>query len=411
MKTVLKWLGIVLGFVVVIAGCLAAYINFRPDPTYDVALPAFTSVSTPESVHRGKILVLSLCAECHRDPVTKQLTGRLMQDLPEQFGTAYSRNITQHPTKGIGAWSDAEIAWLLRTGIHPKTKKYVPAWMVKLPHVSDQDMNAIISFLRSDDPLVVAADVQNRESDASLFAKFLMFVGAFKPYDYPTAAIAHPDTTNSVKYGEYLADNVFACFACHSKDFASNDDMTPTKSAGYYGGGNMMPDYNKVLVPTSNITPDKATGIGAWTEAQFVSTMKHGFRPDGSLLRYPMGRLAHVSDHELSCIYAYLKTIPSISNAVPKPPMPAMSANPSAGEKAYNSYGCVHCHGASGLGFADLQLADKKYSSDSVLTDVILHTTTYYPETAMPAWDGKIKPADLPEIVKHVRDLGKKSGR
>jgi mono/diheme cytochrome c family protein len=411
MKRFLRVLGSALLVLTLVIVGLVLYINYRSEPTYEVNIPTIKVNATSEAKIRGKKLVLSLCAECHRNPETKELTGRRLMDLPEQFGVAYSKNITRHPVEGIGSWSAGEIAWLIRTGIHPKRKTYVPAWMVKLPHISDSDMNAIIAFLQSDDPLVAPSEVKNIESNASFFAKLLTFVGAFKHFDYPTEAKSHPDTTNTVEYGRYMADNVMNCFACHSSDFATNNDFEPRKSEGYCGGGNMMPDFNGVLVPTSNITPDKTTGIGSWTRQEFVTTLSTGFKKDGSILRYPMGRYAHLSETELGCIYDYLRTIPAISKQVPKPPQPQMSANPTEGEKHYYSYGCVHCHGSTGLGYANLQLADKRYPSDSILTDVILHTYKYFPETSMPKWDGKINPNHLPAIIAHVRELGKKSGK
>lgn len=66
-------------------------------------------------------------------------------------GKIYSQNITQDSTYGIGNWTDAELLYLLRTGIK-KDGQYIPPYMAKLTVTSDQDINAIISFLRSDDP-------------------------------------------------------------------------------------------------------------------------------------------------------------------------------------------------------------------------------------------------------------------
>ena len=46
-----------------------------------------------------------LCAGCHLDPVTQKLTGKQMVDAPHEFGRIFSKNITRHPTKGIGGWT------------------------------------------------------------------------------------------------------------------------------------------------------------------------------------------------------------------------------------------------------------------------------------------------------------------
>lgn len=411
MKRILKWVGIVLGVLVLCVVGFLAYVNFSGMPKFDAHVPTITVESTPARLVRGKTLVLTLCAECHRNPITKKLTGYQMLDLPEEFGTAYSKNITKHPTKGIGGWSDGEIIWLLRTGIHPKTGLYVPPWMVKLPNAADEDLYSIVAFLRSDDPLVAAEDVDNIPPKPSFLAKFLVTVGAFKPYPYPTKTIAMPDTTNRVEHGRYLANGVLACYACHSGDFKTMNELEPEKSGDFYAGGNQTMNAARVLVPTPNLTPDKETGIGNWTEEEFVQTMKTGFKKDGRSLSAPMGAYWHLSDYELGSIYQYIKTVPAIK----KPRIPAtevaLSANATNGEKLYNKYGCVSCHATTGLGYGDLQLADKKYPNDSLLADVILHPRTYYPLTTMREWAGHIPDNDLKEIVAHVRTLSKKSGR
>lgn len=393
-----------------IVGCAVIYVYFSDLPSYDVAVREVHVESTPQRIERGKKLASMLCVECHRNPQTQLLTGNEIGDLPTEFGAAYSRNITQHPEKGIGKWSDGEIVWLLRTGINPKTGQYVPPWMPKFLRMSDEDMYSIIAFLRSDDPMVKAADVDNRQSDPSLLAKILCRV-AFKPFEYPQAIIPEPDTNDAVAHGRYLANGVFECYACHSGDFKTMDMLNPEKSGDYYAGGNEMLDVNKVLVPSVNITPDKETGIGSWTQEQFVAALKTGFRPNGKLLRYPMGRFHHLSDKEIEHIYAFLRTVPPIKKQNKEAGVVMASANASAGEKKYIEYGCVRCHGATGLAYANLQLANTKYQEDSVLADVINHPTKYLGEqTNMPTWNGRIADADMKDIVAHVRNLCKKAG-
>jgi mono/diheme cytochrome c family protein len=85
------------------------------------------------------------------------------------------------------------------------------------------------------------------------------------------------------------------------------------------------------VVYARNLTPDKDTGLGAWTEAQFIQTMRTGHRQGtGRVLLPPMPwmNLAHSSDEDLSAIYAYLQSLPPVHNAVPDPkvPAPAISA-------------------------------------------------------------------------------------
>ena len=64
-------------------------------------------------------------------------------DAPKEFGEIYAPNITKDTQYGIGGWTDAEIMYLLRTGIK-RDGSYVPPYMAKLPMLSDEDMASII---------------------------------------------------------------------------------------------------------------------------------------------------------------------------------------------------------------------------------------------------------------------------
>lgn len=410
MKRILKWVGILVLVLLVAVGGFAAYVAINGIPTYDVHVTEFKVEATPERIAHGRQLAELLCVHCHTDPITHNLTGTLLPDLPEEFGIAYSKNITKHPKKGIGAWSDGEIAWLLRTGIHPKTGLFVPPWMPKFPRMSDEDLRSIIAFLRSDDPLVAPQTTENRVSQPTFLAKFLCYV-AFKPLPYPSAPIPTVDTTNKVAYGKYLAVGVLDCWTCHSGDFKKMDMVQPEKSFDFFAGGNEMLDVNRHMVPTTNITSDKRFGIGGWTEEQFKTAMHTGIKPDGTPFRYPMVRMPQLSDNALSSIYAYLMTTPAIAKPRTECPPYTIPTTASAGMKTYYKFSCQRCHGESGLGIADLQLADKKYASDSVLVDVIRHPAKYWPDTYMPEWESHISDQEYADLAGYVRELGKKSGR
>lgn len=408
MKRIFKWVGLVVLVLVVAAGSFAAWIQFRELQVYPIEAPDVTVATSPERVERGRHLALSLCAECHRHPTTRTLSGTQMLDMPEQFGLAFSKNITNHRTKGIGAWKDGELLWLLRTGIHPKTGLYVPPWMPKFVHMSDEDLESIVAWLRSDDPMLEATDQVNTEPSPSWFAKFL-FTVAFAPFDYPKEAIAPPDTNNMVAFGKYLVTGVHDCYACHSEDIASMNQLEPEKTPGYMAGGTQMLDVNRNPMYAPNITLHKTNGIGAWTEEQFVVALRDGFRPNGTPIKFPMPRGVNMTDRELRAMYAYIKTIPVSDNTTAASHVYQASAGASVGEKAYLTYGCTNCHGSTGLGYGDLRQADKKYPDDETLISVIRNIRTYYPESTMPVWDGRIKENEYASLATYVRSLGKKS--
>ncbi|CAN5402416.1 cytochrome c [soil metagenome] len=410
MKRLMKWVAIVLLVIIAAAGGFAAYVAIRGIPTFEPHVVEFKVISSPERVAHGRNLAMMLCVHCHTDPITRQLTGTKLLDLPVEFGTAYSKNITQDKEHGIGNWSNSEIVYLLRTGIHPKTGKFVPPWMPKFPRVSDEDMASIISFLRSDDPIVAAQPVVNKESEPTFLAKFLCYV-AFKPLDYPSAPIPVPDTTNKVAYGKYLAVGLLDCWTCHSGDFKKMDMVNPEKSFEFYAGGNEMLDANGHIVPTTNLTSDTRHGIGAWKEADFVLAMRTGIKPDGTPMRFPMVRLPQLSDYAISSIFAYLLTTPAIPKPNQAPPAYTIATNASAGMKAYYKFSCQRCHGESGLGIADLQLASKKYVADTTLIDVMKHPSKYWPDTYMPEWEATVSDQEYADLAVYVRELGMKSKR
>jgi cytochrome c2 len=314
MKKVLKALLVIIIIIAIIAGIGAAYIASRGMPVYTTEKKDIKVEVTPERVERGVKLASMLCKHCHYSDQTQKFTGHEMKEVP-QFGHIYSKNITQDTVAGIGGWTDGELIYFIRTGVN-KEGKYIPPYMPKLSHISDEDLYSIIAFLRSDNAWVKADNTRQPESKPSFLTNFLLTIGAFKPFDYPTAPIAGPDTTNKAKWGEYIALHQFECFACHSKDFAKNDYFNPEKSLGFFGGGNKMFDAEGREIYTLNITMDKATGIGNWSEEDFIKALRYGQVPGQPALRYPMIPYANLTDAEASAVYAYLKTVPPVTNKV-----------------------------------------------------------------------------------------------
>jgi len=220
--------------------------------------------------------------------------------------------------KGIGGWTDGELAYLIRTGIS-RDGQYIPPYMAKLPHLADEDLKSIIAFLRSGDPMVQAADVDPPgKTEPSFLSKFLCHV-VFKPLPYPAETIVVPPASDKIALGKYLVFGL-ECWPCHSGDFKKMNMAEPEKSYLYLGGGNPMRNLDGQTVATANLTPDEETGIGKWSEADFVRALKRGFRPDGTLVRYPMDLFTELSDDEVGAIYAYLRTVPKIHHAVLRSP-------------------------------------------------------------------------------------------
>jgi len=315
MKKFFKALLLLVGAVVVLAGIGALYISFHKLPDYTPEKKDIAVAVTPERVVQGAKLASMLCSNCHYNDQTKKFSGRELTEV-HQFGHVYSQNITQNATAGIANWTDGELVYFIRTGIR-KDGRYVPPYMPKLVHISDEDLYSIIAFLRSGNGWVQPDTTRQPATTASFLTKFLLTINAFKPFPYPDHKIEGPDTTNQVKWGQYIALYQLECYACHSQDFSKNDYFTPEKSPGFFGGGNKMFDKEGHEMTTLNITMDPATGIGKWSEDEFVKAVRFGQVPDNQpALRYPMIAFANLTEAEAKAIFAYLKTVPVITNKV-----------------------------------------------------------------------------------------------
>jgi cytochrome c2 len=362
--------------------------------------------STPARIARGKQLTSIRCAGCHYDQKTDALTGVHMVDAPKEFGAIYSHNITQHATKGLGRYTDRELVYLLRTGIRRDGVFTGP--FMQSPNLGDEDLYSIIAFLRSDHPWLRPLDVDDRDWEPTFLAKLLMHV-AFKPLPMPKQKIPVPPLSDQLAYGKYVIDGMADCFSCHSKDFKTMNVVEPEKSEGYLGGGNPTLDADGNPVYSANITMDPETGIGRWSEADFVRAVRTGVRPDGRALRYPMMVLPELGEDELKAAFAYLKTVPVIRNAVERnfPRLDAIAG--SAGEKLYHKYACVSCHGTQGTGVCDLRSASKLYDTDEKLSAFLHDPSKFVPGTKMPTWNGVIAEEEYPPLIAYVRELERKA--
>ena len=148
---------------------------------------------------------------------------------------------------------------------------------------------------------------------------------------------AHAETP--AERGKYLA-SFSGCDHCH----------TP----GYFLG---KPDWSRVFTGSDvgfkigelgifvgpNLTPDKETGLGAWTDDQIAAALITGARPDGRILApiMPWRSFAKMSQSDIAALVAYLRTLPPVSNKVPgpfgpneKPPIFVMTLVPPEGGAA-----------------------------------------------------------------------------
>jgi mono/diheme cytochrome c family protein len=126
---------------------------------------------------------------------------------------------------------------------------------------------------------------------------------------------AHAETP--VERGKYLV-TLAGCNDCHTPGFfLGNPDM-----ARYLGGSDVGFEIPGLGVFNGrNITPDKETGIGAWTDAQVATAITTGKRPDGRQLAPIMNyaSFSYLAKDDVAAIVAYLRSVPAVNNKVPGP--------------------------------------------------------------------------------------------
>ncbi|MBI2714670.1 MAG: c-type cytochrome [Rhizobiales bacterium] len=136
-----------------------------------------------------------------------------------------------------------------------------------------------------------------------------------------------------VKRGDYLVNGLLTCGNCHTPKGPTGDIMEKAFSGG------LSWDEPPFKVTAPNITPDKETGIGSWTDTQIKTALRKGVRPNGTPLAMimPSDFYEIMTERDLNAVVAYLRTLKPIKNKVPDPiyKMQQMHHPFAGGEKPY----------------------------------------------------------------------------
>jgi mono/diheme cytochrome c family protein len=123
---------------------------------FETTKMSYTAEKSTMAFDRGKVLVVNICGGCHYDRDVGKFIGTQIHDVPGIIGKVYSANLTNSKTHGIPPrYTDAQLKYLLKTGVN-KDGHFLP-YMIR-PNMADEDINAIIVYLRSGDGPVAAAD-------------------------------------------------------------------------------------------------------------------------------------------------------------------------------------------------------------------------------------------------------------
>jgi mono/diheme cytochrome c family protein len=132
----------------------------------------------------------------------------------------------------------------------------------------------------------------------------------------PAAAQSAPDA-KLVQRGRYISI-IGGCGDCHTPGYFFGKPDVARQFAGSEVGFE-IPGLG--VFHGSNLTPDKETGLGGWTDQQIVDAIQKGARPDGRVLApiMPWRALAALTPDDAKALVAYLRSLPPVKNKVPGP--------------------------------------------------------------------------------------------
>lgn len=277
--------------------------------------PNVTAPKTPEAIARGEYLATHVlgCVLCH-SPVdekqpgdvwdeTKLFAGRVFPKSENFPGKLVGPNISP---AALGSWTDGQVLRAIREGVDKGGRTLFPMMPYgRFRKVTDDDALAVIAYLRSVPPQPTMVGRTEVDFPVSMFVRLGPEPLEKSPPAWPTDPVAR---------GKILLE-VMSCIDCHTPM-----DKGKLVESKLYAGGNKFSAPDLGTVYTSNITPDPATGIGAYSDEDLMRVFKEGKGKDGrTLWVMPWRALQGTTDDDLKAVIAALRTLKPIPNVVPAP--------------------------------------------------------------------------------------------
>jgi len=273
------------GLVVLAGAATYGLSESRMARTFALTSLALTPSTDSASLASGARLVkVKGCVDCHG----ANLGGSVMIDNAA-LGRLAAPNLT---VGGRGAelepkdWERAIRHGVRRDG---SPLRVMPA--NEFTGIADDELEAMVGYIRSQ-PAVATRQPPVRVGPVirAMFVAHQFDLLPAELIDHSKAHIAHIDAEPTPKYGEYVAAG---CKGCHG----------PGMSGGKIPGA--PPDWKAA----ANLTP---TGIGRYSESDFIKILRTGTRPDGSMVDtlMPYRLTKEMTDVELKALFSYLKTLP-----------------------------------------------------------------------------------------------------
>jgi mono/diheme cytochrome c family protein len=372
------------------------------------------TLANADVVKRGEYLARAAdCLVCHTAPGRQAYAGGLAIPLP--FGVMYTTNVTPDKETGIGNYSDQDFLNAVQRGIRKDGTRLYPAMPYpSYTYMTDADALAIKAYLFSLPPVHAG----NRENTLT-FPYNQRWSMAFWSLFFNADARFAPNTSQSPQWnrGAYIAEALAHCGECHTPRNIAFALDNREKFAGAVTAG----------WRAYNITSDKGTGIGAWSDDEVFAYLAHGHALGRGTAAGPMGEavdesFSQMTPDDIHALVAFVRSVPPIASPnLPATLAPPAPASPKEGTKdgpvAANTLGkkifaeaCVSCHNWTGVSeltpFATI--AGARAVNDPTATNVaqivISGTRRHEPAgiVSMPAFGSIYSDTEIAAIANYV---------
>ncbi len=292
MGRVLKWIGIILGGIVVVLAVAVAVIYFvgqnKLGTGWAVTPDAVTIPTDAASIARGEHLAhsVSVCVGCH----TPNLGGDYLINDPS-FAILPAPNLTAGQGGIGGGYTDADWVRAIRHGVAADGRGLLAMPSQWFNYMTDEDLGALVAYLKT----VAPVDHELPPRQAAFLPHILVALGQF-PLAPELIAKNSPRVDVPVgptaEYGEYVS-RIAACRDCHGHNLAGGTDPNAPKGLNLTPGG----------------------GFTAYQTADdFIKVIRTGETPGGRTLsdEMPWKEYQGMSDDELTALFAYLKSLEAL---------------------------------------------------------------------------------------------------
>ncbi len=292
MKLFIRWLVRIVASLLVLLLIAATIVYLRSNSKlakrYSITATAPAVNPSAELIERGRYLAITRgCTDCHG----KDLAGAVVIDDPA-MGHLGGPNLTRGRGGLPASYKNEDWARAIIHGVGSDGRPLVLMPSTDFSAMSDADLSAILAYANS----VPAVDRDSPKLSLGPVARVLLVLGklplSVEEIDHANIHPSQIVPAPTAAYGQYLAAG---CTGCHGPNF----------SGGKIAIG--PPDWP----PAANLTPHASSNLSKWTEADFISTVRSGHRPDGSELNKVMPRnFGLLNDIELKALWAFLHTVP-----------------------------------------------------------------------------------------------------